>query len=209
MARHIRRRRRALDDVCISTISELHNLNTYDNKIGALERKITRPQTTTSNAAYLNMPRPSKPNLTLDSSFLFDAIIVGAGPAGLSAALAMARAQPMSVVFSNDKFRNAKGRHAQYLLSRDHQPAPEVRRISREEIQRYGTSLFTDQAVKAASKNVETGLFEAGDATGENGALRKSFSPPAPATSSTPASPATRTAGARRSTSASSATVSK
>lgn len=124
---------------------------------------------TKSPSNLRKMPPPTLPNLTLTSSTtLFDALIIGAGPAGLSAALALARVRGTAVVFNSDNFRNAKGHRAHYTLSRDHQPASEVRRVGREEIARYGTTRFVDRGVVRAGKNEgEGGGFEVEDAEGE------------------------------------------
>ena len=113
------------------------------------------------------MPPPIKPVFNLNTELLFDALIIGAGPAGLSAALALSRVKGTSVVFSNNKFRNAKGHRAHYTLSRDHQPAPEVRRVGREEIERYGTTKFVESGIRRARKVEEEGVFEAEDEHGD------------------------------------------
>lgn len=113
------------------------------------------------------MPPPTLPNLPLNSSTLFDALIIGAGPAGLSAALALSRVKGTSAIFSSNEFRNAKGKHAHYTLSRDHQPAPEIRRIGREEIERYGTTRFIERAAVRAWKEDEGDVFGVEDESGE------------------------------------------
>lgn len=113
------------------------------------------------------MPPPTKPILDLTSASLFDALIIGAGPAGLSAALGLARVRGTSVVFSDGTFRNAKGRHAHNVISRDHQSAREIRRLGREDIERYGTALFVDRAVARARKVEGAGVFEVEDMSGE------------------------------------------
>lgn len=112
------------------------------------------------------MPPPTPPALTLSSNHLLDALILGAGPAGLSAALALSRVRGTSAVFSSDTFRNAKAPHAHYTLSRDHQPAGEIRRIGRSEVEAYGTTTFVEKAVVSARKREEGG-FEVEDASGE------------------------------------------
>ena len=107
------------------------------------------------------MPPPINPNPT---STLFDALIIGAGPAGLSAALAVCRMKRTAVVFSTNAFRNDRARHAHTVLSRDHQPPGEIRRVGREQIEAYGTTLFVERAVLRARK---AGVFEVEDDSGE------------------------------------------
>ena len=113
------------------------------------------------------MPAPVRPNFNLNSSFLFDALIVGAGPAGLSAALALCRMKRPVVVFSSGDFRNAKAHRAHTILSRDHQPASEIHRIGREQIDQYGTTHFVERSVIKARKDDAANVFEVEDQDGE------------------------------------------
>ena len=108
------------------------------------------------------MPPPINPNPT---STLFDALIIGAGPAGLSAALAVCRMKRTAVVFSTNAFRNDRARHAHTVLSRDHQLPGEIRRVGREQIEAYGTTLFVERAVLRARKGRV--VFEVEDDGGE------------------------------------------
>lgn len=114
------------------------------------------------------MPAPTRPSLNLNSSFLFDAIVVGAGPGGLSAALALCRMKRPCVVFSTPEFRNSKAHRAHTILSRDHQSASEIRRIAREQIDAYGTTRFVERAVIKARKDEEANTFEIQDEQGEH-----------------------------------------
>ena len=113
------------------------------------------------------MPPPTKPNINLNSSFLFDAIIVGAGPAGLSAALALSRQRRPAVVFSTPEFRNSRAHRSPNVLSRDHQPASEIRGVGREQISDYGTTHFVERAVAKAGKDEANDVFEVEDQEGE------------------------------------------
>ncbi len=54
-----------------------------------------------NHLASETMPAPVRASYNFGSSFLFDAIIVGGGPAGFSAALALARQQHPTIVFND------------------------------------------------------------------------------------------------------------
>ena len=72
-------------------------------------------------------------------SFDCDVTIVGGGPAGLSAALILARACRTAIVFDTEHPRNAVVRHLHGLLSRDGMPPLELLRVAREDLARYQT----------------------------------------------------------------------
>lgn len=112
------------------------------------------------------MPLPTKPHHNFTTSTLFDAIIIGAGPAGLSAALALCRMKRTVVVFSTNDFRNARAHRAHTVLSRDHQRPSEIRRVGREQIEAYGTTHFVERAVVHA-RTMARGGFEVQDDSGE------------------------------------------
>ncbi len=68
-----------------------------------------------------------------------DVIIVGAGPAGLSAALVLGRACRRVLVFDHDRPRNRFARAIHGFLTRDGVAPEEFRRLAREELGRYDT----------------------------------------------------------------------
>ena len=74
-------------------------------------------------------------------SKIYDALILGAGPAGLSAALGLARIKRTAVVISHHTFRNngIKAMHA--VLGFDGAHPAEFRRIGREQIEKYGDGI--------------------------------------------------------------------
>ncbi|MDN0200212.1 NAD(P)/FAD-dependent oxidoreductase [Streptomyces sp. S.PNR 29] len=79
----------------------------------------------------------------------YEVIVVGGGPAGLSAALVLGRARRRTLVVDAGEPRNAPAAHMQGYLSRDGMPPAEFLAVGREEIARYGVELVGDRAVDA------------------------------------------------------------
>jgi thioredoxin reductase len=78
---------------------------------------------------------------------IHDAVVVGGGAAGLSAALVLGRARLRALVVDAGEPRNAPSAHLQGYLSRDGMPPAEFLAAGREEIARYGVGLVRDRAV--------------------------------------------------------------
>ena len=70
---------------------------------------------------------------------MLDVVIVGAGPAGLSAALILGRCRRRVLVCDTHHPRNAASQALHGFLSRDGTSPLELRRLGREQLQRYGT----------------------------------------------------------------------
>lgn len=68
---------------------------------------------------------------------MYDVIIVGGGPAGLSAATILGRARRRVVVFDDGEYRNEASRGVHGFLTRDGIHPAELRRIGREQLARY------------------------------------------------------------------------
>ena len=84
---------------------------------------------------------------------IFDLLIVGAGPAGLNAALTCARTRATAIVFDSKAFRNEGIKHMHTVASRDHFHPQEFRRIAREQIEsRYDTVWFQETTISHAAK---------------------------------------------------------
>jgi thioredoxin reductase len=88
---------------------------------------------------------------------MYDVIIVGAGPAGLSAALMLGRCRRRVLVCDTGRPRNAASRAMHGYLSRDGVPPAEFLKIAREQMQQYATVEFRDAEVINAECN--EGLF--------------------------------------------------
>ena len=83
-------------------------------------------------------------------SFDYDVTIVGGGPAGLSAALILARACRSAIVFDAAQPRNAVVKHLHGLLSRDGTAPLELLQIARDDLARYQTIQIEHVEVVAA-----------------------------------------------------------
>jgi thioredoxin reductase len=81
---------------------------------------------------------------------MYDVIIVGAGPAGLSAALILGRSRRRVLVCDTGRPRNAASRAMHGFLSRDGMPPAEFLRIAREQMQQYTTVEMRDVEVISA-----------------------------------------------------------
>jgi thioredoxin reductase len=81
---------------------------------------------------------------------MFDVIIVGAGPAGLSAALMLGRCRRRVLVCDTGRPRNAASRAMHGYLSRDGIPPAEFLTIAREQMQQYSTVELRDAEVVQA-----------------------------------------------------------
>ena len=71
-------------------------------------------------------------------SFVFDVVIAGGGPAGLSAALLLGRCRRRVLLCDAGQPRNARSRALHGYLSRDGMPPMDLLRIGRDELRQYG-----------------------------------------------------------------------
>ena len=81
---------------------------------------------------------------------MYDVVIVGAGPAGLSAALILGRSRRHVLVCDTGKPRNAASHAMHGFLSRDGMPPAEFLRIAREQLRQYDSVDMRDIEVIAA-----------------------------------------------------------
>ena len=81
---------------------------------------------------------------------MHDVIVIGAGPAGLSAALMLGRCRRRVLVCDTGKPRNAASHAMHGFLSRDGMPPSEFLRIAREQLGQYDTVELRDIEVMTA-----------------------------------------------------------
>lgn len=102
---------------------------------------------------------------TTDSSDLeYDVLIIGGGPAGLSAALQLGRSLRSVLVCDNGEPRNGPAAEAHGYLTRDGIPPEELRRLGREEVVKYGgESRDTKVTEVSRDKNGFTSTLDSGE----------------------------------------------
>jgi len=84
-----------------------------------------------------------------DEETVHDVVIVGGGPAGLSAALVLGRCRRRVLVFDHGRPRNAATRSVHGLITRDGIGPFELLRLAREELRPYGVKILGAKIVSA------------------------------------------------------------
>jgi len=101
---------------------------------------------------------PDDPRLTRSEPPPYDIVIVGGGPAGLSAALALGRARQRVLLCESGPRRNAAAEHIHNFVTRDGTPPEEFRKIGHQQLATY--------------PNVETRKVRVEAISGTRGAFR-------------------------------------
>ena len=97
---------------------------------------------------------------------LKDVLIIGGGPAGLAAALTLARQVQSSTVLDSGNYRNASTEYMHMLPGFDHMSPAEYRTATTENItSRYHTVSIHNVTVETVKKTND-GIFEATDSNG-------------------------------------------
>ena len=89
----------------------------------------------------------------------YDVLVIGGGPAGLSAALGPERQSHSTLLFDSGSYRNDRTEYMHMLPTWDHKPPREFRKAARKDYDRYGTVTIEDTRVENVKKT-DKGLFE-------------------------------------------------
>ncbi|CAK7206830.1 hypothetical protein SEUCBS139899_009636 [Sporothrix eucalyptigena] len=112
--------------------------------------------------------------LLFNGALLFDVLIIGAGPSGLSTATGLARQLHTAVVFDSGVYRNAKTQHMHNVLGWDHRNPAELRAAGRADLaNRYSTIQFRNSTIEVIKQIEGQQLFEVRDAEGKHWYGRK------------------------------------
>lgn len=79
---------------------------------------------------------------------IYDALVVGSGPTGLSTALTLARVCRSSIVFDSGEYRNHGAKEMHTYLSRDEIPLESFRSISQQQIEEKYSGQVSFKAAK-------------------------------------------------------------
>lgn len=96
---------------------------------------------------------------------MYDVLIIGGGPSGLSAALALGRARKHVLLCDAGPRRNAAAVHIHNFVTRDGTPPEDFRWIARDQLAAYANVTIRDAGVSAISgqRNVFTVTLDGGD----------------------------------------------
>ena len=101
---------------------------------------------------------------------MYDAIVIGGGPAGLQAALTLGRMHRRVLLLDSGEYRNATVEHAHNLLTNAGRDPAELRALARAELAEYATVEVRQEAVESVSGTA--GEFSVATARGTESARR-------------------------------------
>ncbi|HXV76214.1 MAG TPA: NAD(P)/FAD-dependent oxidoreductase [Candidatus Polarisedimenticolaceae bacterium] len=103
----------------------------------------------------------------------YECVVIGGGPAGLQAALLMARGGTRAIVYDSGTARHLASAESHSFLAADGMPPAELRRRGREQLKPYGTVGFRDATVERVEPRLEGGFRVS--IAGENDAVTTRF----------------------------------
>lgn len=108
---------------------------------------------------------------------IVDVLIVGAGPAGLTAALTLARQNHTAILFDSGKYRNGAAHKMHMIPTWDGRDPAKFREEARKEILEHYSTIQIKDAELIKAEKVNDSLFQVIDSEKNIYQGRKSFSP--------------------------------
>ncbi|TYL55345.1 NAD(P)/FAD-dependent oxidoreductase [Nocardioides sp. BGMRC 2183] len=90
----------------------------------------------------------------------YDVAVIGAGSAGLQAALTLGRMRRRTIVFGTDSYRNDPAHAMQNFLGHDGTPPAELRAAARKDVEAYASVTFADVGVTRVRGSVDAFVVE-------------------------------------------------
>ncbi|KAI9044053.1 NAD(P)/FAD-dependent oxidoreductase [Aspergillus affinis] len=102
-----------------------------------------------------------------------DALIIGGGPAGLTAALTLVRQNHSAILFDSGSYRNGDAEYMHMVPTWDHRNPAEFRAKARSEIQNHSANINIVDVQLTAARKINDSLFEVTDEGGKTWQGRK------------------------------------
>lgn len=94
---------------------------------------------------------------------MYDALVIGGGPAGLQAALTLGRMHRTVALVDSGRYRNGTVEHAHNFATHDGRAPEEIRRLAREDLADYDTVELRDAAVHTVRETADGFVAETDD----------------------------------------------
>ncbi|WP_313404926.1 NAD(P)/FAD-dependent oxidoreductase [Aeromicrobium sp.] len=94
---------------------------------------------------------------------MYDALVIGGGPAGLQAALTLGRMHRTAVLVDSGRYRNGTVEHAHNFMTHDGRAPGEIRKLAREDIAEYDTVELRDATVHSVREEGDGFVAETDD----------------------------------------------